>query len=139
MCQTFATLNSNVASLVSPLTSLIDFFSLLTICLSLSPNRCSLDQIPNSSLNLKCLSLSLHLKSNSNSQFKKKKPEMESSQTKQIFILLEKEQRNRRWRRGRAWCQGRQSHEDRRASSKQVREGEVRRRSVRHDHACRRW
>ena len=36
--------------------------------------------------------------------------------------MREKEQRNRRWRRGRAWCQGRcqgrRSHEDRRASSK---------------------
>ena len=43
---------------------------------------------------------------------------MESLQTKQIFILSEKEQRNRRWRRGRAWRQGRRSHEDQRASNK---------------------
>ena len=49
----------------------------------------------------------------------KQNSEMESSQTKQIFILSEKEQRNRWWRRGIAWCQGRWSHEDRRASSKQ--------------------
>ena len=84
MCQIFATLNSTLTILarygyrmtwfiiflfvlLSPLTSLIDFFSLLTICLSLSlPTDVlsSLDQIPSSSLNLKCLSLSLHLKSN---------------------------------------------------------------------------
>ena len=104
MCQTFATLNSTLTILarygyrmtwfiiflfvfLSPLTSLIDFFSLLTICLSLPTDvLSSLDQIPSSSLNLKCLSLSLHLKSNpkiffllslhlksnSNSQFKTK-------------------------------------------------------------------
>ena len=85
MCQTFATLNSTVVILTrykrewhlrllffiwlfSLLTSLIDFFSLLTICLSLSLSPTgvpsSSDQIPNSSLNLKHLSLSLHLKSN---------------------------------------------------------------------------
>ena len=82
MCQTFATLNSTLTILarygyrmtwfiiflfvfLSPLTSLIDFFSLLTICLSLLVGvLSSSDQIPNSSLNLKCLSLSLHLKSN---------------------------------------------------------------------------
>ena len=76
MCQTFATLNSTVSILtrygqewhlyllffystfLSPLTSLIDFFSLPTSVLSSS------NQIPNSSLNLKRLSLSLHLKSN---------------------------------------------------------------------------
>ena len=86
MCQIFATLNSTVAILLhfdtartrmafcvyyffstflSPLISLIDFFSLLTICLSLPTGvLSSSDQIPSSSLNLKHLSLSLHLKSN---------------------------------------------------------------------------
>ena len=75
------------STFLSPLTSLIDFFSLLTICLSLLTGVLSSSgQIPSSSLNLKCLSLSLHLKSNpkiffllslhlesnSNSQFKTK-------------------------------------------------------------------
>ena len=75
------------STFLSPLTSLIDFFSLLTICLSLPTDvLSSSNQIPNSSLNLKHLSLSLHLKSNpkiffplslhlksnSNSQFKTK-------------------------------------------------------------------
>ena len=83
MCQIFATLNSTIAILtrygrewhlrllffystfLSPFISLIDFFSLLTICLSLPTGvLSSLDQIPNSSLNLKRLSLFLHLKSN---------------------------------------------------------------------------
>ena len=83
MCQIFATLNSTVTILtrygwewhlrllffystfLSPFISLIDFFSLLTICLSLPTGvLSSLDQIPNSSLNLKRLSLFLHLKSN---------------------------------------------------------------------------
>ena len=55
---------------LSPLTSLIDFFYLLTICLSLTTGvLSSLDQIPSSSLNLKCISLSLHLKSNQKSSF----------------------------------------------------------------------
>ena len=83
MCQTFATLNSTVTILtwyerewhlrlllfystfLYPLTSLIDFFSLLTICLSLPISvLSSSDQISSYSLNLKRLSLSLHLKSN---------------------------------------------------------------------------
>ena len=83
MCQIFATLNSTVTILTRygwewhlrllffystflyPPTSLIDFFSLLTTCLSLPTSvLSSSDQIPSSSLNLKHLSLSLHLKSN---------------------------------------------------------------------------
>ena len=82
MCQTFATLNSTLTILaryryrmtwfiiflfvfLSPLTSLIDFFSLLTICLSLPIGVLSFsDEIPSSFVNLKHLSLSLHLKSN---------------------------------------------------------------------------
>ena len=76
MCQTFATLNSTVTILTRygrewhlrllffystflyPLTSLIDFFSLLTICLSLPISvLSSSDQISSYSLNLKRLSL----------------------------------------------------------------------------------
>ena len=83
MCQTFATLNSTVAILtwyksewhlrllffystfLSPLTTLIDFFSPLTIYLSLLTGVLSSSyQIPSSSLNLKRLSLFLQLKSN---------------------------------------------------------------------------
>ena len=91
---------------LSSLTSLIDFFSLLTICLSLPTGvLSSSNQIPSSSFNLKHLSLSLHLKSNPKMKLvvspavlnlmqietpipsSKQNPEMESSQTKQIFIL----------------------------------------------------
>ena len=32
--------------------------------------------------------------------------------------MRQREQRNRRWKRGRTWCRGWRSHEDRRASSK---------------------
>ena len=92
----------------------------------------SSDQIPSSSLNLKHLSWNYStLNQTQKSSFfslctsnqtpipsSKQNPEMESLQTKQIFILSEKEQRNRRWRWGRAWRQGRRSHEDQRASSK---------------------
>ena len=124
MCQTFTTLNSNVAILpwygqewhlhllffystfLSPLTSLIDFFSLLTICLSLPTGvLSSSNQISSSSLNLKRRSLSMHLKSNPKMELvvsladldlmqmetpipsSKQNLEMESSQTKKIFIL----------------------------------------------------
>ena len=53
------------STFLSLLNTLIDFFSLLTICLSLPTSGLfSSDHIPSSSLNLKRLSLSLHLKSN---------------------------------------------------------------------------
>ena len=130
MCQTFATLNSNVAILprygriwylrlffiystfLSPLTSLIDFF--------LSPHNLSLSQpvffplqirfpAPPSTSNV-FLSLCTSNQTQKSSFFSlctsnqtpipssKQNPEMESSQTKRIFMLSEKEQRNQRWR-----------------------------------------
>ena len=91
---------------LSPLTSLIDFFSLLTICLSLPTGVLSSKQTQKSSFFFLCTSKQTPIPSS------KQNREMESSQT-------QKEQRNRRWRRGRAWCQGWRSHEDRRASNKQ--------------------
>ena len=89
------------SAFLSPLTSLIDFFSLFTIYLSLPTGVLSLNQTQKSSFFSLCTSNQTPIPSS------KQNPKMKSSQT-------QKEQRNRWWRRGRAWGQGRRSHEDQR-------------------------
>ena len=77
------------------------FLSLLTIHLSLPTGVLSSNQTQKSSFFSLCTSNQTPIPSS------KQNPKMESSQT-------QKEQRNRWWRRGRAWGQGRRSHEDQR-------------------------
>ena len=138
MCQTFVTLNSNVASLVSPLTSLIDF-SLSSQSVSLSPNRCSFlfrsdSQLlpqPQMSFSLFAPQIKLQFPVQKKTQkWNHHKPNKSSSCQRKKKGIGDGGEVELGARDGKAMKIGVRS-------VSKVREGEVRRQSVRHDHACR--
>ena len=171
MCQTFATLNSNVAILprygriwylrlffiystfLSPLTSLIDFFSLLTIYLS--PNQCSFlfrsdsQLLPQSQTSFSLFAPQIKPKYLLSSLF--------APQIKLQFPVQNKTQKWNHYKPNRSPSYQRKNKgigdggevelgaRDGEAMKidvwavSEVHEGEVRCQSVRHDHACRQW